>query len=146
VTTTNTGAEEAKRRAERRDREAAGPQHRETARDREHAERGDKRRQLKPGDREAVEPPGGPAHRDARDDRAGDRELQARVEGAEHNAVLQQSRRDGAGETEDRADGEIDAAAQNDERHPDRKAEIHGDLPQDVPAVVRGEEVVGEDR
>lgn len=72
---------------------------------------------------ETVEPTGRATDRDARHDGAGNRKFQTCVEGTERDAGFQQARRDGAGEAEDRADGEIDAAAEDDERHADEKAE-----------------------
>src|SRR6185312_6825312 len=95
------------------DRSAAREQERRAAKDRHAAERDDEWRHLEPRDRLPLEPAAGEADRDRRQSRerpaVAERVLARADREAIRNAPLVDSRRDEAGESEQRTDREIDA-------------------------------------
>ena len=102
------------------------------ARDAQHAERGDERHDAQARDREAVQQADGAAGQD-RGQHGDDR----------RPAVADRERAQHAGEGDRRAHGEVDAAADDDERHPDRAERHDHGLRQDHPQVVGREVALG---
>ena len=95
---------------------------------------------------EAVEPAQHQSGQHTGHDRTKRRELQHDAKGFQHEPVFQQARRHRARQAQHRADGKINAARQNDQRHADGETEVHRDLQQDVPLVGDGEKLVREQR
>ena len=102
----------------------------------ERAERDDERWQLEPGDEDAVEQAGGDAHPEPDHER----------ERAGQTVHRRRLRTDHRRQQHQRADGEVDAGGQDDERLPDGECADHRDLLDDEREVLRGEESVVEDR
>ena len=90
-----------------------------------HAERHDKRRQVKPGDQHAVD--------EAKQAGAQDRDDNGRSDG--DVPVLHHDGDKHTGQRGDRADGQVNAADQDDEGHADGNGEVDGDLLQDIQQV-----------
>ncbi len=54
----------------------------------------------------------------------------------QRDSIFEKTGGDSAGEREHRADRQVDASGKNDHRHADREAEIDGNLPQHIQAVI----------
>ena len=106
--------------AERADRLATGPQQRQPAEDRHAAQGDDERRHLELADAEPLQQPADKSNRQRRSNR-GRHAITGRLTRCAHRQQAAPSlfhrRRHQAGKGQQRPDGEVDAAGQDDERH-----------------------------
>ena len=109
--------------------------HRQAARDRQHAERHHERREAEIGDQHAVE--------GADDERGGDRRGDADLDAV---AGVHDDRQHHAAQAQHRADREVDAAGDDHHRHAERDDRDEGDVAGDVVEVLRGGEGIGGER
>ena len=118
--------------AELENHRVAGRDHRQAAGDRQHAERHHEGRKAEIGDQHAVEG----ADDQCRGDRGGDADFDA-------VACMHRHAENHAAQAQHRADRQVDAAGDDDQRHAERDDGDEGDVAGDVVEVLRRREGVG---